>query len=234
MAPSRWARRRGSAHRVRWAAALARSDLRTRSTSSVSVEWCRGYGIGVHNAGIAPAPLSPETTFCLAPTACRPRRSLMLRAGRVHGARVDIPVDSRRRRFPAIVAFLAAASASRPRRTIRTEDHRPHAQTGTRGTSAPRGHARVGQGRVRGQHAGLLGGGAPRGERLITRPTLEIECNACAGGWAVCPWAATRPLLYILFRNSAIAVAIAGAELLAGVHLKGLYSTDSGLKLLET
>ena len=48
------------------------------------------------------------------------------------------------------------------------------------------------------------------------------------------PGAATRPLLYILFRNSAIAVAIAGAELLAGVHLKGLYSTDSGLKLLET
>ena len=47
------------------------------------------------------------------------------------------------------------------------------------------------------------------------------------------PVAATRPLLYILFRNSAIAVAIAGAEILAGVHLKGLYSIDSGLKLLR-
>ena len=49
----------------------------------------------------------------------------------------------------------------------------------------------------------------------------------------MCPWAATRPLLYILFRNSAIAVAIAGAEILAGVQLKGLYSIDSTLKLFK-
>ena len=107
MAPSRWARRRGSAHRVRWAAALARSDLRTRSTSSVSVEGGRGYGIGVHNAGIAPAPLSPETTFCLAPTACRPRRRVIFGPGRVHRGRREISQVRRRRRFPAIVAFLA-------------------------------------------------------------------------------------------------------------------------------
>ena len=126
MAPSRWARRRGSAHRVRWAAALARSDLRTRSTNSVSVESCRGYGIGVHDAGNAPAPLSPETTFCLAATACHPRRSLMLRAGRVHGARVDIPFDSRRRRFPAIVASLAC-------KRKQASAHDPD-----RGSSAPR------------------------------------------------------------------------------------------------
>ena len=126
MAPSRWARRRGSAHRVRWAAALARSDLRTRSTSSVSVESCRGYGIGVHNAGIAPAPLSPETTFCLAPTACQPRRSLMLRAGRVHRGRREISQVRRRRRFQAIVASLA-------RERKQASAHDPD-----RGSSAPR------------------------------------------------------------------------------------------------
>ena len=126
MAPSRWARRRGSAHRVRWAAARARSDLRTRSTNSVSVEASRGYGIGVHNAGSAPAPLSPETTFCLAATACHPRRSLMLRAGRVHGGRRDVSQVPRRRRFPAIVAFLAC------------ERKQASAHDPDRGSSAPR------------------------------------------------------------------------------------------------
>ena len=126
MAPSRWARRRGSAHRVRWAAALARSDLRTRSTSSVSVEWCRGYGIGVHNAGIAPAPLSPETTFCLAATACHPRPRARLGAGRVHGGRRDISQVPRRRRFPAIVAFLAC------------ECRQASAKVSNQGSSAPR------------------------------------------------------------------------------------------------
>ena len=120
MAPSRWARRRGSAHRVRWPAARARSDLRTRSTNSVSVESCRGYGIGVHDAGNAPAPLSPETTFCLAATACHPRRRVIFGAGRVHGGRREISQVRRRCLFPAIVASLARerkqASAQDPDR----------------------------------------------------------------------------------------------------------------------
>ena len=126
MAPSRWARRRGSAHRVRWPAARARSDLRTRSTNSVSVESCRGSGIGVHDAGIAPAPLSPETTFCLAATACHPRRSLMLRAGRVQGGRREISQVPRRHRCPAIVASLAC------------ERKQASAHDPDRGSSAPR------------------------------------------------------------------------------------------------
>ena len=120
MAPSRWARRRGSAHRVRWSAARARSDLRTRSTNSVSVESCRGYGRRVHDAGNAPAPLSPEMTFCLAATACHPRRRVMLRAGRVHRGRREISQVRRRCLFPAIVASLARerkqASAQDPDR----------------------------------------------------------------------------------------------------------------------
>ena len=126
MAPSRWARRRGSAHRVRWAAARARSDLRTRSTNSVTVEACRGSGRRVHDAGSAPAPLSPETTFCLAPTACHPSRRLMLRPGRVHRGRRDISQVRRRRRFQAIVASLA-------RERKQASAHDPD-----RGPSAPR------------------------------------------------------------------------------------------------
>ena len=234
MAPSRWARRRGSAHRVRWAAALARSDLRTRSTNSVSVASCRGYGIGVHNAGIAPAPLSPETTFCLAPTACQPRRSLMLRAGRVHRGRREISQVRRRHRFPAIVASLACkrkqASAHDPDRGSSA----PRAVSNARYVSSSRScSCRTGP-RARAAR------GSPRRWRTSRRRTdkssrrLKLNATHAREEGQCAPGAATRPLLYILFRNSAIAVAIAGAELLAGVHLKGLYSTDSGLKLLET
>ena len=156
MAPSRWARRRGSAHRVRWSAARARSDLRTRSTNSVSVESCRGYGRRVHDAGIAPAPLSPEMTFCLAATACHPRRRVIFGAGRVHRGRREISQVPRRCRFPAIVAFLACERKQASVKDPNQGSSAPRPSWNTRYVSSSRSchsrtcaHARVARGSPR-------------------------------------------------------------------------------------
>ena len=49
------------------------------------------------------------------------------------------------------------------------------------------------------------------------------------------PWGChpSAVIYYVPQLGYCIAVAIAGAEILAGVHLKGLYSTDSTLKLFR-